>query len=134
MVTKSKLCTTSTYNLINYLQVSDNGVVSFDWIFGIFSPLYFFSPPPDPVIAPFWTDLDPSCGIGNTFYRQTTSNAIRKRAAIEITQLLCLPGTSFYPSLVFIATWDHLENHPCKSQVNMDLLGQFETCLHSNNI
>ena len=109
------------YILINHLQVSDNGFITFGLRRNFISSSTLF--PLNgrrPIIAPFFADVDLRCSVGNVFYRQTTSISIRDQAARNITDLLSL-SSAFSPSVVFIATWDGVEYYSCNGQVNMDL-------------
>ena len=102
-----------------------NGAVSFNQPFTEFSPMPFPRGYSVPIIAPFWADVDTRCGDGNVFYRQTTSNSIRDKAASDIGNLPSL-SSAFYPSLVLIVTWDEVGYYSCGKKVNKDLYGM--TC------
>ena len=61
---------------------------------------------PQPIIAPFWDDVDVLKG-GTIFYRQDFNSSVANQVQQEIyTQF---PDVGFfYPSLVFVATWDRV--------------------------
>ena len=62
-----------------------------------------FSPP---IIAPFWDDIDVT-RRGVIYYRQDFSLSIADQVQLEIYRQYPEVGF-FYPSLVFIATWDRV--------------------------
>ena len=65
-----------------------------------------------PLIAPYWADVDTTSENGGTvWYRETTSQADRNRAQSEIRAIF-MDASQFVPSLVFIATWDHVGYFP----------------------
>ena len=67
---------------------------------------FTFSPP---ISAPFWDDVDITRG-GTIYYRQDTNSTImdlvQKAIALEYPE-----AASFQPSLVFVATWDRVEEY-----------------------
>ncbi len=72
--------------------------------FTIFSPrvLPLVSSNP-PVLAPFWSDSDPSAG-GLVLYAETQDSMLLTRAANEVST--AFPGQpTFTPMSLFIATW-----------------------------
>lgn len=71
-----------------------------------------------PLIAPYWADAD-TRGIGEVWYRETTSQADRDRAQREIRANF-REAARFVPQLVFIATWDNIGYYP--RRVNKVLL------------
>ena len=88
--------------------MNTNGVLSFGQHFLVFSSFghdfnAVFTPP---IIAPFWDDVDIRIG-GTIYYRQDFSSSIAEQVQQEIyTQF---PDVGFfYPSLVFVATWDRV--------------------------
>ena len=65
-----------------------------------------------PLIAPYWADADTRPDNGGTvWYRETTSQADRNRVKSEIRTIFT-DADQFVPSLVFIATWDHVGYFP----------------------
>ena len=95
--------------LINlfYVQVNNNGIISFENSFSSFTPRSFpalgFG---TQLIAPYWADADTrESGRGTVFYRQTTNLTLLQRASTEIQDGL---SVSFFPSHLFIATWDSI--------------------------
>ena len=64
-------------------QVSDNGVVSFNSSFHLYTPRLLPLNGTDKIIAPYWADVDIR-GTGQVFYRQTTDPSLLTRATSEI--------------------------------------------------
>ena len=58
------------------------------------------------LIAPYWADAD-TRGTGIVWYRESTSQADKDRAQREIRAIF-REAARFIPTLVFIATWDHV--------------------------
>ena len=98
----SSVLTVTTPISIIFSQVNNNGVASFNSYFSNHLPVPF--PISARIIAPFWADIDTTCGNGTVFFRQTTSTSIRDKAANHIQSYISL-SSSFYPSSVIIATW-----------------------------
>ena len=66
----------------------------------------FDSVPSPPIIAPFWDDVDIRRG-GTIFYRQDFTSSVADQVQQEIYAQF--PDIEFfYPSLVFVATWDRV--------------------------
>ena len=89
--------------------MSTNGLLSFGWPFTDFTSggLNFDSVFSPPLIAPFWDDVDVRNDGGTIYYRQDNTSSI----AEQIQQNISLQFHNidlFYPSLVFIATWDRV--------------------------
>ena len=60
-----------------------------------------------PLIAPFWDDVDVTNG-GTIYYRQDNNSSTAEQVQQDIHTEF--PGVgSFYPTLVFVATWDRVE-------------------------
>ena len=92
------------------MQVNNNGIISFESSFSSFIPRSFpVSSNPGfglQLVAPFWADADTrGSGRGTVFYRQTTNFTLLQRASTEIQDGL---SVSFFPSHLFIATWDSI--------------------------
>ena len=101
-----------------YMQVNNNGHISFNVAYGAFHPNRFENEF-DPLIAPYWADADTS-GTGIVWYRESTSQADKNRVQSEIRAIF-REAARFTPSLVFIATWDHVGYYPSRTdkvQVN----------------
>ena len=62
------------------------------------------------LIAPFWSDVDTRVGNGSVFYRQTNASELLQRAAAQI-QGEFAEFYDFRPTLLLIATWDHVTSH-----------------------
>ena len=58
-----------------------------------------------PIIAPFWADIDVRSG-GTIYYRQDNTSLIAHQVQQAIN--MQFPDIEFYPSLVFVATWDRV--------------------------
>ena len=60
-----------------------------------------------PLIAPFWDDIDVTKG-GTIYYRQDNNSSTAEQVQQDIHTEF--PGIgSFYPTLVFVATWDRVQ-------------------------
>ena len=62
--------------------------------------------PTPPIIAPFWDDIDIRRG-GEIYYRQAFDSFIVEQVRLEVSSQYPEVGF-FYPSLVFVATWDRV--------------------------
>ena len=60
-----------------------------------------------PLIAPFWDDVNVRHG-GTIYYRQDNTSSVADKVQREIYAEFPDIGF-FYPSLVFVATWDRVE-------------------------
>ena len=91
-----------------FVQVNNNGIISFENSFSDFNPSRFpLVGTEGHIIAPYWADVDTSGGgRGTVFYRQTTSLNLLQRASREIWDGL---SVRFFPSHLFIATWDAVD-------------------------
>lgn len=76
-----------------------------------YSPQTFPLSSPLPLVAPYWADVDTS-GTGTVWYRQTVSKEALERAQYDVTRdptlFPSLDLSDFTPTLVVIATWDHV--------------------------
>ena len=57
-----------------------------------------------PVLAPFWSDVDPSRG-GSVLYRETIDPVLLSRSAWEVSIAFPDLQSAFTPVSLFIATW-----------------------------
>ncbi len=97
------------------LQVNNNGAISFT------AGVTQHTPDPFPLngalslelIAPFWADVD-TRRTGTVWYRETTEPQLLARARNEI-QTAFLNQGSFLPTIIFIATWDHVGYYHIKA-------------------
>ena len=60
-----------------------------------------------PLIAPFWTDFNPSAG-GNIYYRQTNDSDLLQAVESVVQDSDNEDLNSFSPTHLFIATWDEV--------------------------
>ena len=88
--------------------MSTNGLLSFGEPFFRYSSFgaNFDSIPTPPLIAPFWDDVDVTRG-GTVYYRQDNTSSIAEQIQQNVSLQFHNIGF-FYPSLVFIATWDRV--------------------------
>ena len=90
----------------NFPQVNENGIISFT------APVSQFTPNPFPLfrnltlIAPFWADVD-ARATGTVWHREANDPQLLARARNEI-QATFFYESSFVPTQLFIATWDHV--------------------------
>ena len=93
------------------MQVNTNGVLSFgephtNTSTGGSTDFNSVSSPP--LIAPFWDDVDVTRG-GTIYYRQDNTLSIADQVKRDIYNATLFPDVDFfYPSLVFVATWDRV--------------------------
>ena len=83
--------------------MNNNGDLSFNSPFGDYYPDNFPLYTPDPLIAPFWTDLLD----GAVWYRITTNKDIIQRVGEEVASVFP-EQTPFSATQVLIATWDNV--------------------------
>lgn len=86
---------------MNPIQVTENGLLSFDGFF--FQPVIqdfddFFHPP---IAAPLWTDIEILAG-GSVLFREDTDPDTLERARNLTQQQFRVP---FEPSAVIVTTW-----------------------------
>ena len=86
-----------------HLQVNTNGVLSFDQPFQVRFPGKF---PNNSIgkISPYWQDFDTSQS-GRIYYRNTTDITLLRRAQFSLWDTFP-SARDFFPSYLFIATWD----------------------------
>ena len=117
---------------LDFPQVNNNGDVSFSVNYPEYDPKPF--PISVPIIAPFWADVDTRCnGSGDVYFRETTSNAIRAKAARDIQSSLSLEN-AFYPSSVIIATWDQVGYYSCRDKTDNKVKTLNAFCKHQLTI
>ena len=98
--------------------MNTNGIVSFTAEVLMYTPQSFPISEGDslysiPMIAPYWADTDirPS-DSGNVSYRETSDPGLIARARSDIMRdPLLFPEvdfSTFLPTSIFIATWDHI--------------------------
>ena len=85
---------------------------------------FVFSPP---LIAPFWDDIDITKG-GSIYYRLDDTSTTAKQIQQDIYMQLPSIGF-FYPSLVFVATWDRVAAY---SRNSRDLVNTFQVVVVSD--
>ena len=89
-----------------FIQVNNNGIISFGNSFSRFIPSRFPSNSREALIAPYWADTDTRTnGSGNVFFQETTNLTLLQRASREIQDGL---SVSFTPTHLLIATWDSI--------------------------
>jgi len=84
---------------IKFVQIRDDGVISFGGRYSVRGPLSF----PLSVIAPYWADVD-TRGTGDIYYRQTTDPSLLARATSEIRTAFSNSQNLTIQNLL-IATW-----------------------------
>ena len=109
--------------------MNTNGVLSFGWSYTRTSygrsNFSFVSSPP--IIAPFWDDVDITKG-GSIYYRQDNTSSIADQVQQDIYDQF--PDVDFfYPSLVFVATWDRVAAY---SSSLRDLVNTFQIIMASD--
>ena len=103
------MCLAYNYVTILYclhLQVNTNGVLTFD------QPFFVNRPRPFPdnslsKISPFWENFDTS-RTGRIYYRNTTDITLLRRAQFSLRDIFP-SARDFFPSYLFIATWDRTQ-------------------------
>ena len=108
--------------------MNTNGVLSFGWSYTHTSygrsNFSFVSSPP--IIVPFWDDVDITKG-GSIYYRQDNTSSIADEVQQDIGDQF--PDVDFYPSLVFVATWDRVAAY---SSSLRDLVNTFQIVMASD--
>ena len=110
--------------------MNTNGVLSFGESYTAYRSSSFnsvtISPP---IIAPFWDDIDITRG-GTIYYRQdsnsTVKDLVQKAIALEYPE-----AASFQPSLVFVATWDRVQEFS-SGVINRSLVNTFQVVVTSD--
>ena len=71
-----------------------------------------------PLVAPFWHDFNPGVG-GNIYYRQTNDSQLLQLYHTRLSTALATKDLdNFFPTLLFIATWDQVAQYLGSAQVN----------------
>ena len=94
-------------NFINYTQVGTNGYFTFDGFTG-YSPFIFNENTTQSLVAPFFTDIDISEGVGQIDYEihtLTTSQSILSEVNSLINEHT---QTEFNGEWLLVATWDNV--------------------------
>lgn len=90
--------------------MNSNGVLSFDGSFTNCCPPRNFPRFSSPLIAPYWHDFDPS-RRGTIYHRQTRDPALLQRIHTLLSNVDARDLSSFFPTQLFIATWDRVAPH-----------------------
>ena len=86
------------------MKVHNNGYLTLKEVEGDYTPVSF----PflgNPIIAPFWADVDTRVGDGSVYYRATNSKALLQRVEFEVVAIW---RSFFKPTRLLIVTWDHV--------------------------
>ena len=106
------------------MQVSSNGILSFQEEFSNCCPPRDFPRFSVPLIAPFWHDINIIAG-GNIYYRQTVDTEL-----IDISRELLLTFNitppNFAPTNLLVVTWERVA--PFSSDVPLEM----QVSLHKN--
>ena len=95
------------YSLLIFIkQINDNGVISFNSLYNVRTPLSLPLNGTQQIIAPYWADVD-TRGTGQIFYRQTTDPSLLARASREIQAAFPSSRNASIKNLL-IATWDEV--------------------------
>ena len=86
------------------LQVSSNGLISFGNPFTSFNPQHFPIGINFAVVAPFWSDVDISNGVGNIYYHlyRDAQSPLVLHASEELTSFT----GNFNSTWLMVVTWD----------------------------
>ena len=108
--------------------MNTNGVLSFGESFTRTTSVgsnfdFVFSPP---IIAPFWDDVNIASG-GAIYYRQDNSSSIADQVQQDVN--VQFPDIEFYPSLVFVATWNRVVRF-----AGGDLVNTFQVVIASDGV
>ena len=98
-------------------QVISNGFISFGHPYPAYVPLLFPIYKNVSVVAPFWSDVDLTGGVGNVYYHVYTDAESRLmfRANKELSRLT----EDFNTTWLLVATWDRVPGyHRSLTQVN----------------
>ncbi|XP_065916878.1 uncharacterized protein [Dysidea avara] len=91
-------------DLVRTAYISDNGVVSFNNTFSLYTPRSLPLNGTNKIIAPYWADVDIT-GTGNIYYRQTTDSSLLARATSEIRAAFSM-SQNFMAKHLLIVTWN----------------------------
>ena len=59
----------------------------------------------NPMIAPYWADVDTRAGSGRVYYGSTSNRYLLKRAKFEVEST---QRRYFNPTRIFVATWNNV--------------------------
>ena len=90
--------------IIVHLKVNDNGIISFNSKYGVYTPLVLPLSSSYRIIAPYWADVD-TRGTGKIYYRQTSDPNLLAKATNEIRQGYPESQNTTITNLL-IATWN----------------------------
>lgn len=86
------------------LFVNTNGDISFEVPVGSFTPQSF--PVAEPMVAPYWCDVDTTRNPGRVFYRESADISLLGRATQDVVFIYSERGLYFFQAKwIFIATW-----------------------------
>ena len=99
------ICLTATSCPHTYMQVNTNGALSFNQDF------HEQFPQPFPfnslaLISPYWENFETQ-RFGRVYYRNTADPALLRRAKYHLQDIFP-SAQNFFPSYLFIATWDNV--------------------------
>ena len=89
---------------IVHIQISDNGIISFNHIYGARTPYSLPLSSSHRIIAPYWADVD-ARGTGRIYYRQSSDPNLLARVANDIRKGFPTSENVTVTNLL-IATWD----------------------------
>ena len=112
------------------MQVSSNGLISFREPYNIPSRSSggFNATISPPLIAPFWDDIS-IIEEGTIYYREVVDDELLFDRLEQAIRDGHQDVGGFYPSLVFVATWDHVPSYDSNSE---DLKNTFQCVLITN--
>jgi hypothetical protein len=92
-----------------FLQINNNGPISFDGIMTAITPQPFPVSGSPPFLAAYWGGVDNGAfSVGAVYYRATTNTALLNRASAHITAQFTQAGRTFQATRLFIATWERV--------------------------
>ena len=101
-----------------FIQVNNNGALSFINGSLTYTPQKFPLNNSVPVIAPFWADIDTQ-GIGNVWYRETTDQDIVLKVRDIVLDAFPSTSSGFTAAeLIFIGTWERVGYFNFDSKTN----------------
>ena len=99
--------------LVHFLQVNNNGHITFNRPFSRFNPEFPILGSNIAMIAPFWADSDTTAnGSGYVWYRETDEEELVVAVKARIEQAYPFTAQDFVPRHIIIATWDHIGYYP----------------------
>ncbi|XP_049916762.1 alpha-tectorin-like [Epinephelus moara] len=91
------------------IYVNQNGYLTFDDPWRVYTAQRFPMYGPRDIISPFWADLD-NRKMGQIYYNQYTSGSVLQQATRDINKYF--PRLKFKANWVFIATWYEVAYYP----------------------